>query len=147
MTGNDSASPVQLAALTEAAAETLYQLVSTVPLPREDAAIPQSLAAAVVVRKLESALDYIARTISSPAVTNALPHAARHLDVAAADIGAAAHVIRSAQPDIEAGRANGQPARPSRDFPDPAVARTQDRPAQPRRAPRQAGPAPGRRAP
>jgi hypothetical protein len=105
MSGNDNANPVQLAGLAESAADTLYRLVSTVPLPGEDPAIPHSLAAAVVVRKLEPALDHIARTLSSPAVRDALPHAARHLDVAVAGIGTAARVIRSAEPAIRAGKA------------------------------------------
>ena len=117
MTGNDNANPVQLAGLAESAAETLYRLVSTVPLPGEDAAITHSLAAAVVVRKLEPALDHIARTLSSPAVRDALPHAARHLDVAAARIGTAAHMIRSAQPAVEA---SGPAARQPADFPESA---------------------------
>lgn len=105
---------MQLADLAESVAENLDRLVSTVPLPGEDPAVLPALAAAVVVRKLESALDHIARTISSPAVGAALPHAARHLDVAASGIGTSAHIIRSAEPAIRAGRG------PSTDFPDPA---------------------------
>jgi hypothetical protein len=104
---------VQLADLVESVAENLDQLVSAVPLPGEDSAVLPALAAAVVVRKLESALDHIARTISSPVVRAALPHAARHLDVAASGIGTSAHIIRSADPAIRAGRG------PSTDFPDP----------------------------
>jgi hypothetical protein len=110
MTADDSGSAAQLASLTESAAETLNRLVSTVPIGSEDSAGLHALGAATMVRNLEVALDHIAQTISAPAVKDALPNAASHLDMIAARIGSAAHLIRSAEPAITAGRRAGHPA-------------------------------------
>lgn len=106
-TGDDGATAVQLAGLAESAALALDQLAAAVPVPGQEGAIPHSLAAAVVVRRLGSVLEHVAGALSSPAVTGALPHAARHLDVAATGIGTAAHLIRTAEPAIRRGKADG----------------------------------------
>lgn len=73
----------QLAGLLASAAETLHRL---------SAAFSPEEAAAVAV-KLQAALDHITGTLSTTA--DVLPHAARHLDVAAARTDVTVHLIGS----------------------------------------------------
>ena len=82
-----------LAARVETAAEALRVVAGAGPLSGESAA--------AVAGHLQAALDHIAGTLSR-AVSDALPHAARHLDVAATRIGLTADLISSAGPVIAA---------------------------------------------
>ena len=79
----------QLAVRVETAAEVLRGRVSvgSGPLSGESAA--------EVAGNLQAALDHIANTLW-PAISDALPHAARHLEVAATRIGLTADLLGSA---------------------------------------------------
>jgi len=91
--GEDESGAPALAARVETAAQSLRDAVGAGPLSGESAA--------AVAGHLQAALDHIAVTLS-PAVSDALPHAARHLDVAATRIGLTADLISSAAPVIAA---------------------------------------------
>ena len=91
----EATAAAQLASLVETAAETLRHAVSGGSLTGE--------VAATVADKLRAALDHIGETLS-PAVSDALPDAAKHLDIAAARSMGAAHLIRLAEPAMSAGR-------------------------------------------
>ena len=97
----------QLAGLAEAATRRLRELAASGPLAAEDAIL--------VAVSLKAALDHIGETLSSAAVTDALPDAAEHLDIAAARAMGAAHLIYLAEPAMRAARP--APGRPL-DFPD-----------------------------
>jgi hypothetical protein len=91
--GEDESGAPALAARVEAAAQSLRDAVGAGPLSSESAA--------AVACHLQAALDHIAVTLW-PSVSDALPHAARHLDVAATRIGLTADLISSAAPVIAA---------------------------------------------
>jgi hypothetical protein len=91
----------QLATLLEKAAETLRRSVYSDSRSSVYTAPLSSEAAAAVVGSLQAALDHIAAVLS-PAVSYALPHAARPLDAVATRIGLTADMIGSAVPVIAA---------------------------------------------
>lgn len=79
----DYANPFPLADLAISAAQALHRQVTIEGL-RHAPQIPADSAAAAVVSKLRQAVDHIADTLTTQAISNALPHSARGLQGAVA---------------------------------------------------------------